>query len=198
MARLARIRPGETVMDPMMGNTASIPIGKCSLFTHSIPRSLSVEASHSWQSALYFGGDISPEAVEHASRNIKEATDSVSWTLGELRDIDFTFFYSSMFLSVQSCSTRYIELFQWNAIKLPLMSGSIDTTITDVPTNRRQGTYKKNFHLYPRLERIELHNHSNNRYIPYLPSQRDDAGSEASRSRCVAHVRKILDERHLE
>jgi tRNA G10 N-methylase Trm11 len=85
---------------------------------------------------LYIAGDISPECVAQASQNLK------------------------------SLSNVTVETFQWNVCRLPLLSGtisrltkidisfkgSIDTTITDIPSGRK-GSFKKAQKFYPRLFR---------------------------------------------
>src|SRR5688500_13874886 len=56
MARLAKIQPGQCILDPMVG-IGTIPI----------------EAAKVWKHAWYIGGDISGESLGKAIQNMKYA-----------------------------------------------------------------------------------------------------------------------------
>jgi len=103
MGRLAKIEPGQCVIDPMMG-VGTIPIAAAQIAKH----------------AHYIGGDIDAEALKKAIRNIKEAGVSV-------------------------------DVIQWNVYKLPIKTGSIDVTLSDIPFG--SVAIKKNQKIYPNLFR---------------------------------------------
>jgi tRNA G10 N-methylase Trm11 len=135
MARLARIQPGQTVFDPMMG-VGTIPIGTTRI---NIIVDNFVEAAEVWKDALVLGGDIAEECVTKAVANVKDCgvhVDFVRWNVTglPLRNGTFFFYPNSNFLA------------------------TIDVTLSDIPFGRRSGFHKQNKKLYPKMFRFGLKN----------------------------------------
>ncbi|XP_049805778.1 tRNA (guanine(6)-N2)-methyltransferase THUMP3-like isoform X2 [Schistocerca nitens] len=86
--------------------------------------SIPIEGALSFPGSLFLSGDIHPKAIERTKLNINELT---------------------------AKHVSNIDVFNWDAQKLPLKDSCIDLCVTDLPFGKRMGSKKNNSTLYVRL-----------------------------------------------
>lgn len=89
-----------------------------------------LEGCRHWPDCYYIGGDLWPSAPNKCLKN-KQFLDSL------LKD--------------SSRNLCNIELFSWDATKLPIRNSSVDCFVSDLPFGKRIGSQMDNRKLYPRL-----------------------------------------------
>lgn len=124
LLRMASIKPGDVVVDPLCGGG-----------------SISIEGGLEWSNTYHLAGDLhdlAPPRVLANLRDLQEARRGVSTA-------------TTVATATARAPPPLVDVLQWDAGNLPLKTASVDVIVTDLPFGKKSGSLQANWLLYPRM-----------------------------------------------